>query len=265
MSPKISICFTDLTNFSFTKSFVSSLENGGLHGIFLPENSHVPLERPKTLKSFSDIRRLAGFYDPFPCLSALAVLSDDLKLGTSVCLLTQRMVPLIAGSIETMQRLSGERFIFGVAGGFIREAMENHGSNFQNRWGIVEDSVTELKRDWVIRSRDEKDIIFPPVWIGSNSKKVPDRVARYADGWMTRKALYPGNAIIDLKNACDEIGRDFSTITMTSMDASLDLDELSSDFEAGYHHFIYFVSTQSLPEMSRNIDKIINLIEEWGC
>ena len=169
-----------------------------MHGIFLPENSHVPLERPKTLKSFSDIRRLAGFYDPFPCLSALAVLSDDLKLGTSVCLLTQRMVPLIAGSIETMQRLSGERFIFGVAGGFIREAMENHGSNFQNRWGIVENSVTELKRDWVIRSGDEKDIIFPPVWIGSNSRKVPDRVARYADGWMTRKTLYPGNAIIDL-------------------------------------------------------------------
>ena len=32
------------------------------------------------------------------------------------------------------------RFIFGVAGGFIREAMENHGSIFQDRWEIVENS-----------------------------------------------------------------------------------------------------------------------------
>ena len=94
MVPKISICFTDLTNFSFTKSFVSALEGAGTYAVFFPENSHVPIQRPKTLKSFPDIKRLARFYDPFPCLSALAALTEDLKLGTSVCLLTQRDLTL---------------------------------------------------------------------------------------------------------------------------------------------------------------------------
>ena len=266
MGPKISICFTDLTNFSFTKSFVSAFETTGIYGVFFPENSHVPIERPNTLKSFPDIKRLAEFYDPFPCLGALAALSGELKLGTSVCLLTQRDVPLVARSLETIQWVSGERFIFGVAGGFIREAMENHGSIFQDRWEIVENSVSKLRRDWNIRSSSEKKTSFPPVWIGSNSKEVPARVARYADGWLARKTLYSGNAIIDLKNACEEIGRDYSKITMTSMDASLELDELIEDFESGYHHFIYFVSTQSLTEMSGRLDGIFKLIDDCqGC
>ena len=262
MVPRISICFTDLTHFSFTKSFVSALEGAGIYAVFLPENSHVPIQRPKTLKSFPDIKRLAGFYDPFPCLSALAALTDELKLGTSVCLLTQRDVLLVARALETIQEISGGRFIFGVAGGFIREAMENHGSIFQDRWKIVENSLLKLRQDWNIGSNSKKKLSFPPVWIGSNSKKVPARVARYADGWLARKTLYPGNAIIDMKNACEEIGRDYSKITMTSMDASLELDELIGDFEAGYQHFIYFVSTQSLIEMSERLDSIFKLIDD---
>ena len=80
-------------------------------------------------------------------------------------------------------------------------------------------------------------------------------------GW-PEKHFYPGNAIIDLKNACEEIGRDYSKITMTSMDPSLELDELIGDFEAGYQHFIYFVSTQSLVEMSEKLDSIFKLIDD---
>ena len=34
MVPRISICFTDLTNFSFTKSFVSALEGAGIYAVF---------------------------------------------------------------------------------------------------------------------------------------------------------------------------------------------------------------------------------------
>ena len=262
MVPRISICFTNLTNFSFTKSFVSALEGAGVYAVFFPENSHVPIQRPKTLKSFPDIKRLAGFYDPFPCLSALAALTEDLKLGTSVCLLTQRDVPLVSKTLETIQLISGGRFIFGVAGGFIREAMENHGSIFQDRWEIVENSVLKLRRDWDIGSNSKRNISFPPVWIGSNSRRVPARVARYADGWLARKTLYPGNAVLDLKNACEEIGRDYSKITMTSMDPPLELDELIGDFEAGFQHFIYFVSTQSLTEMSGRLDSIFKLIDD---
>ena len=140
--------------------------------------------------------------------------------------------------------------------------MVNHGSIFQNRWEIVENGVLKLRRDWDFGSNLKKNVSFPPVWIGSNSRRVPARVARYADGWLARKTLYPGNAILDLKNACEEIGRDYSKITMTSMDPSLELDELIGDFEAGFQHFIYFVSTQSLTEMSRRLDHIFKLIDD---
>jgi len=139
--------------------------------------------------------------------------------------------------------------------------MENHGSDFRRRWEIVEDEVGQLRAHWDLNLNSTRGLLFPPVWIGSNSKEVPKRVARYADGWMTRKSIYPGDAIEDAKSACNDVGRDFREISMISMDASLDIAEVIADHESGYQHFIYFVSSDSSEEMGLKIDNISKLIE----
>ena len=111
----------------------------------------------------------------------------------------------------------------GIAGGFIREAMETHGVDFPERWNIVEVSVSVIRAQWDRGSLGDPGVVQPPIWIGSNSKEVPKRVAGYADGWMTRKNLYPANAIEDMRKACAEIGRPFSSATMVLMNASLEV------------------------------------------
>ena len=239
MIPKFSVCFTDLGGLAVDREFASEVEDRGFYGIFLPENSHLPLNRPGTVKSFANIERLGRFYDPFPCLAALSILTKKIKLGTSVCLLPQRDPDLLARSVWSLQRLAKNRFVMGVAGGFIREAMENHGAVFSNRWNMVENTVSFIRR---YCEDDTNSVVkMPPIWIGSNSKKVPERVAGYGDGWMTRRSLYPGDAIKDMKLACDEIGRDFADISMVLMDAPFDVDLVVAEFEAGYSHFVYFV------------------------
>ena len=70
-------------------------------------------------------------------------------LGTSVTLLTQRDAQLLARSVSSLQILSNNRFILGIAGGFIREAMENHGSDFNARWDIVKSRLSQMKADWM--------------------------------------------------------------------------------------------------------------------
>ena len=84
MRPKFSVCLTDLNRFNVDRRSTFELESSGIFSLFLPKNSHVPLNRPGTLKRFEDIKRLSYFYDPYISLAALSSLTDNIKLGTSV-------------------------------------------------------------------------------------------------------------------------------------------------------------------------------------
>ena len=266
MKPVFSVCVLTLDNFLFQSSVTMDLENRGIAGLFLPENSHVPLDRPGTKKLVSNIQELSRFEDPFINLAGLSVQTKRLYLGTSVSLLTHRDPILLARSVWSLQRLSKNRLIMGIAGGFIKEAMENFGVKFEDRWNTVRDSIIIMRSIWsqeMSRSDSTAIVKIPPIWIGSNSRAVPDRVAEYANGWLVRKNLYRGDPFADLKVACDHWQRDMDEITMVSMDTSRDKITIEHDLKAGYKHFIFFISFQCSSEYYRSLDVITSIVEEF--
>lgn len=239
-------------------------ENRGFHCIFLPENSHVPINRDKTIKKFDDIKRLSKFYDPFITLAACAAVTNKIKLGTSVCLLTQRDPENTARAVESLQVISNHRLILGVAGGFVREAMENHGSDFNRRWEIVRQRVLKMKDIWQKTNElnyPDKPKINPLIWIGSNSNKVPKRVAEYADGWLARADVYKGSPSLDLKQACEEQRRNMNEITLSLMDPPTSLTESKKAINDGYQNFVYFVSEDTKKQVLHKLDDISKLID----
>ena len=259
-----SICLTKHT-MSFPPHLIAKeAENRGFHCIFLPENSHVPINRDKTIKKFDDIKRLSKFYDPFITLAACAAVTSKIKLGTSVCLLTQRDPENTARTIESLQTISNNRLILGVAGGFVREAMENHGSNFSRRWEIVRQRVLKMRDIWQKKNElnyPDKPKIDPLIWIGSNSNKVPERVAEYADGWLARGDVYKGFPALDLKQACEKQGRNMNEITLSLMDAPTSLTESKKAISDGYQNFVYFVSEDTKEQVLHKLDDISKLID----
>lgn len=275
MKPSIGICLVDHEGTQPPHEVAALAERCGLDAFFVPENSHVPLERPGTIRRFEGIERLARFHDPFATLGACAAVTQTITLGTGVCLMTQRDAYLTANAAASLDHLSGGRLVLGVAGGFIRESMEEFGSPFGQRWRIVRERVEAMKKIWSegapvydgaftvldgtrpgIRSPREAG---PPVWIGSNSKSVPKRVARYADGWITVRGSYPGDPITDLEKACLEAGRDSSELTVALVDAPEDYDEAMRALEHGYAALHYFIGGPGGAGVCADLERIAAL------
>ena len=233
-------------------------EEEGFDSFYLPENSHVPLKRPGTRKKFENIRRLANFYDPYVSLAACAAQTKSIVLGISVSLLTQREPIATSNAIASLDRIANGRLVVGVAGGFIREAMENFGSSFVNRWQIVRERAIAMRSIWNVAegaacsaTGDESCYVQPippyqtggpPIRIGSNSKYVPSRVADYADGWITSYGAYDGDPISDLRDACASVSRDFNTVSTTMMNPPDSFEELKKLVRDGYDEIVWPVS-----------------------
>ncbi len=249
-----------------------AVEERGLDMLFLPENSHIPLNRnqewPHAEALLDPLSRL---YDPFVALAAAAAVTERLLLGFAVCLMTHRDPINTAKAVASLDHLSGGRVILGVAGGALDEAMRNHGAPFKQRWQIVRDRTLAMKAIW----RDDvaeyhgEFVDFapmwsfpkpiqaggPPIWIGSNSKWVPGRVADYADGWMVYNGRYVGDAVHDLAMACEKRGRNAAEVTLALMDAPWDVGEASGFLEQGFSKLIFLV-----PPDSRNVEAALDRI-----
>ncbi|MGH8596760.1 MAG: LLM class flavin-dependent oxidoreductase, partial [Gammaproteobacteria bacterium] len=161
--------------------------------------------------------------------------------------------------------------IFGIAGGALDEAMRNHGTAFKQRWSIVRDRTLAMKaiwRDEIVEYHGEYvdfDPMWsfpkplqaggPPIWIGSNSKWVPGRVADYADGWIVYNGRYQGDAVHDLRAACDKQGRSFGDVTLALMDAPWDAGEAAGFLEQGYSKLIFLVPPDSC-NIEADLDRI---------
>ena len=63
--------------------------------------------------------------DPFLVLTAAAVATKTLRVGTGVCLINQRDPIQTAKLVASIDQLSGGRFLFGIGNGWNKEEMEH--------------------------------------------------------------------------------------------------------------------------------------------
>ena len=101
------------------------------------EHTHIPVRR----KIQHPTGELPQYYkepcDPFIGLTAAASVTTKLKLGTSVCLVSEHNPINLAKTIASLDRLSNGRFLFGIGGGWIAEEMADHGVEFKERFRVV--------------------------------------------------------------------------------------------------------------------------------
>src|SRR6266700_3296813 len=105
-----------------------ALEARGFESVWAPEHSHIPTSRRTPFPSGGELpRQYYDVMDPFVTLSAAAAATRTIKLGTGVCLITQRDPIQTAKSVASIDQVSGGRFLFGIGGGWNAEEMEDHG------------------------------------------------------------------------------------------------------------------------------------------
>ncbi|MEM7543278.1 MAG: TIGR03619 family F420-dependent LLM class oxidoreductase [Pseudomonadota bacterium] len=254
------------------------VESRGFDMLFFPENSHVPIERSKKAYHHPElVEPLARMHDSITALAGCAAVTERLLLGTGVCLLTERDPIVTAKSIASLDRVSQGRIIFGVAGGWIREAMENHGTPFKKRWQVVKERTLAMQTLWREEEAEFQSEFVnfgptwcypkpltpggPPIYIGSNHKNVADRVADYADGWIPLHGRYDGDPIDDLRVACEKAERDHSEVDMVLFDVPKDIDVIEDHLNRGCTKFAFLVEPTNGEATLKALDEINDFLD----
>jgi probable F420-dependent oxidoreductase len=176
-------------------------EDLGFESLFFPEHTHIPASRKTPWPGGAELpKEYSHTLDPFVAMTAAAVVTTSLKVGTGVCLVMERDPITLAKEVASVDHLSGGRVLFGVGGGWNLEEMENHGTRPTLRWKILRERILAMKEIWTQDSAEyhgqfvDFDPIWswpkpaqsphPPVLVGGDGPRTLDRVVEYGDGWM---------------------------------------------------------------------------------
>ena len=235
-----------------------ALEERGFESYWVAEHTHIPVSRRSPWPGGADLPQM--YYetmDPFVALTAAATATENLKVGTGICLVVERDPITTAKEVASIDHVSNGRFLFGVGGGWNAEEMENHGTAFDTRWKLMRERMEAMKAIWADDPAEyhgefvDFDPIFskpkpvqaphPPIHVGGASPWGPRRAARYGDGWMPINGR--GGTIMDdlpvLAEECEKNGRDIAEIELSLYMAPVNADVAKEHEEGGVSRFIF--------------------------
>lgn len=137
--------------------------------------------------------------EPLITLASLVHLIPRLKLGTSVLVLPQRDIFLVAKQVAALDVLSEGRLILGIGVGWREDEFTFLKANFAHRHAMTDEAIEALRVLW----RDpvasfhgrfyafSDALLFPkpaqaslPLWMAGNKLSAIRRAAQYGDAWV---------------------------------------------------------------------------------
>ncbi|MFK0179039.1 LLM class F420-dependent oxidoreductase [Streptomyces xanthochromogenes] len=125
------------------------LEQRGFAGLYLPEHTHIPVERATPYPAGGELPAEYGrTLDPFVALGQASAVTEDLRLGTGITLVAQHDPIDLAKQIATLDQLSGGRFTLGLGYGWNKEEAADHGVEWTTRRDLVRDRMALMRALW---------------------------------------------------------------------------------------------------------------------
>ena len=184
-----------------------AVEERGFESLFVTEHSHIPVSRESPFPLGGPMPDYyARLLNPFVALTAAAVVTSRITLGTGIALMTQRDVIYTAKEVASLDVISDGRVLFGVAPGWNKEQMRNHGTDPSTRGALLDEQLQALRKIW---TEDEAEfhgrfVDFDPIWswpkpvqkplplyVGGWGPAAARRVRAHGDGWLHGGAMDP--------------------------------------------------------------------------
>jgi probable F420-dependent oxidoreductase len=252
------------------------VEQAGFESLWVAEHSHIPVSRKTPYPSGGEIPRMyMHTMDPFIALTAAALASKTLLVGTGICLVIQRDPIHTAKEVASVDLLSGGRFLFGVGGGWNRDEMEDHGTVFETRFKLLRENVQAMKAIW---TQDEAEyhgamVDFGPMWcwpkpvqkphppvlLGGNGPKVLERVINYADGWMPNRGAALAR-IPELRRLAEEAGRGHIPVSYYPRQTAEDIERSAA---AGVERCIFYLPAEGRAPALVKLDELTKLVARF--
>lgn len=178
-----------------------ALEQRGFASLFVAEHSHIPVDAKTPYPGGGPIP--PKYYrplDPFVALTAAAVATEKLLVGTGIALIPQRDPILTAKEVASLDLISKGRLRFGVGVGWLREEIANHGVDPKVRGRVVDERLRAMIAIWTQEKAEfhgqfvDFDPIYcwpkpvtrpyPPLYLGGGPASFP-RIAGLNAGWIS--------------------------------------------------------------------------------
>ena len=260
-----------------------TLEARGFESVWAPEHSHIPLSRKTPFPGGGDLpKKYADAMDPFVTLTAAAMATKKLMVGTGVCLIAQRDPIQTAKLVASIDQVTGGRFLFGVGNGWNQDEMENHGTEFTSRHKRARENIEAMKAIWT-QSKAEYHGEFvnfdpmmawpkpvqkphPQVIVGGAYPYSARRAIRYGDGWIPQAGRGGTGEIADMipqfRQMAAEGGRDPASIAITVWFPKQEVDLMKRYEDLGVERVVFNVESESSEKCLPAIDKIAELMKK---
>ncbi|MFV2117527.1 TIGR03619 family F420-dependent LLM class oxidoreductase [Streptomyces sp. Act-28] len=206
------------------------LEQRGFAGMYLPEHTHIPVERTSPYPAGGELPREYGrTLDPFVALGQAAAVTERLGVGTGITLVAQHDPIDLAKQIATLDHLSGGRFTLGIGFGWNVEEAADHGVEWRTRRELVRDRMGLMRalgaeeptaydgRFGGVRAsfahpkpaQEPRGPVTGPRTLvgGAAGPKLFAHVCEYADGWLPIGGRGLTESLPALRAAWAEAGR----------------------------------------------------------
>ncbi len=213
------------THDSLGPDLVAALvEEHGQDALVFAEHTHIPASRETEHPAGIELpAKYSHTYDLFVSLTAAALATSRLRIGSGICLLIEHDPIVAAKAVASIDHLSGGRLDFGIGAGWNREEMRNHGTDPRTRMRLLGERIEACKAIW---SQDEAsfhgefvnfDRIWswpkpaqrphPPILVGGSGPTVEDRVVAYGDAWFPNYGEVKDDLEARWKTIQDRAGR----------------------------------------------------------
>ncbi|MCO6415944.1 LLM class F420-dependent oxidoreductase [Siccirubricoccus sp. KC 17139] len=260
-------------------------EQRGFESLWAPEHSHIPLTRKSPWPGGGELPKMYyDVMDPFVTLTAAAMATKALKVGTGICLVVQRDPIQTAKAVASLDLLSNGRFLFGVGNGWNQDEIENHGTAFATRHKLARERIEAMQAIWTTSKPEyhgefvdfgpmmtwPKPVQKPhaPIIVGGAFPYSARRAIRYGNGWMPHRTRQHYADVADLvpqfRQMVQEAGRDPAELPITIWGVKEEYDALCRDRDLGIDRVILSLPAEKADTILPQLDRWAALIKRLG-
>jgi len=253
-----------------------AVEEAGFESLWVAEHTHIPTSRETPWPGGAELpKHYWHTLDPFVALTAAALATKKLKVGTGICLVIERDPIHTAKHVASLDHLSEGRFLFGIGGGWNKEEMADHGTEFSTRWKLLRERVEAMKAIWTqdVSEYHGEMVDFGPMWswpkpiqkphppviLGGSGPNVLNRVVAYADGWMPNRGDVLSR-LPELRELAKAAGRGDIPITTYPAATKDDIEKMEN---AGVDRCIWYVPADGRDQALARLDELEKLTRPY--
>ncbi|MEU3222028.1 LLM class F420-dependent oxidoreductase [Streptomyces sp. NPDC006976] len=253
------------------------LEQRGFAGLFLPEHTHIPVNRETPYPAGGDLPREYGrTLDPFVALAQAAAVTERLALGTGITLIAQHDPIDLAKQVATLDHLSAGRFTLGIGYGWNVEEADDHGVTWSTRRRLGRDRLALMRALWTqeptayegefasVRAshahpkpyqRPRGPLTGPRTLIGGAAgPRLFAQIAESADGWLPIGGRGLTESVPALRTAWEAAGRDPEGLHIVPYAVLPDPGKLAHYADLGIEEVVLQLPPAAEPEVLRTLD-----------